>query len=165
MRSGGESWTEIAKALGIDEDECRLRLAELAGAIADPEQGRAPAPSSSDTVRDTVRRSMTRRHRAAVPTASSDDKTWSPRFQYTQQKHHEAFAVATLARTYAPNGFADLGLKADHMFDDLDCKLLSLLKAKHEADKRQALQAEFANATGRMVDARLLQRRWTLPMI
>lgn len=136
MRSGGESWSDIAKALRIDKRECRRRWKELA-AIAVPEPDRAPALSSY--------------------------KTWSPGSQYAQQKQHEEFVVANLARTYAPNGFDDLDLRSDRVFDVLDCQLLRLLKVKHEADKWKALQSEFANATGRMVDARLLQRQLEVP--
>lgn len=70
----------------------------------------------------------------------------------------EEFAVANLARVYAPNGFGDLDIEPDRNFDMLDCKLLTLLNVKHDVDKGRALQTEFYKATGRMVDTRLLEQ-------
>jgi hypothetical protein len=83
MKSGDESWTDIAKALRIDKDECRRRWEELA-AVTVPEQGRNPAPSNPGIDRSEMRR-RNRGARTATSTAQSDNKAWSPEFQYTQR--------------------------------------------------------------------------------
>jgi len=51
-------------------------------------------------------------------------------------------------------------LRPDRFFSESDCRILSGLEAKFRADKWLHIQADFCNATGRMVDAEVLKRKF-----
>ncbi|KAL7625783.1 hypothetical protein AAE478_005006 [Parahypoxylon ruwenzoriense] len=54
-------------------------------------------------------------------------------------------------------------LRPDGLWSEEDCRILSILEARYNADKWLHIQAEFANLTGRMVDAQLLQYKFEEP--
>ncbi|KAI2629145.1 hypothetical protein GGS26DRAFT_115285 [Hypomontagnella submonticulosa] len=53
-------------------------------------------------------------------------------------------------------------LTPDRYWSERDCRALSALEAKHRANKWLTIQAEFANYTGRMVDANVLKAKFVL---
>jgi hypothetical protein len=51
-------------------------------------------------------------------------------------------------------------LRPDRFFSESDCRVLSGLEARFRANKWLHIQADFCNATGRMVDAEVLKRKF-----
>lgn len=83
-----------------------------------------------------------------------DEEAEDPEAEYWAQRH---FIYDTLYGNMYPDQKA---LRPDRFYSESDCRVLAGLEARYRANKWLYIQADFCNATGRMVEAELLRAKF-----
>ncbi|KAI1367529.1 hypothetical protein F5Y08DRAFT_57881 [Xylaria arbuscula] len=125
-----------------------------------PTKPKSESPSKSTTTKKQKQKEVVN------PPASSSSGS-SPAQSNNRAQTEEEFAAEYWASrryqcevVYAQMYPDQKVLRPDRFYSESDCRVLSGLEARYRANKWLHIQADFCNATGRMVDAQILKAKF-----
>ncbi|KAI1342629.1 hypothetical protein F5Y15DRAFT_413137 [Xylariaceae sp. FL0016] len=181
MKAKGKTWAEIRNKVGESKQECHMRhkeirrLADKIGLTIDelnalyaskdkkakgkgkekakPKKKRVvivtPLTSESSESSDS---SESTESSADDSSTSSEDQRTDPEAELRASRRH--YYMVELNKQYTNQK----KLKHSGLYSPSDHKILAVIEARYRANKWMEIQSEFFNATGQIIDAKIIER-------